>query len=817
MKVYLGTFLIAFTTLALEVTLVRLLSVIAWYHLAFFAIATALLGMTAGATTVYLKPSWFTKENLNANISRACLGYALVIPFALLVLLITPLGLYKSAMAIITLLVVTLACSVPFYFSGIAITAVLTKHQLPIGKLYASDLIGASLGSLFVLKGLEVFDAPSLILLCGSAGALAALTFAWHGFSSTFRSIGPWVFVILAVFAIVNSATLYGLRPLVVKGKLDRPASIHLENWNSFSRIVVNKQRQAPPHYWGPSPLAPKDEAIQYGMTIDGAAGTVVRRFSSIDDLDYLRFDVTNVAYYLRPSGGAMIIGVGGGRDIHSAILFGHERIVGIDVNPIFIDLLEGEFREFAGIADRPEVTLVVDEARSYLSRADEEYAIVQMSLIDTWAATGAGAFSLSENGLYTIEAWQIFMDRLSADGIFTVSRWYNSANLGETGRVVTLAVAALIESGVTDPSHHIAMATSGNIATVLLSKEPFSVQDIARLDEIASELQYELAILPGIPPSHQVLNDIVSATSMKELRLAIAGQPLNYEPPTDENPYFFNTLRLSQLRVAIDSLDYKESGVLSGNVLATLTLLGLIFSLFVLAMATIVFPLVIKARSEKLTMRSLTILWPGALYFSLIGAGFMFVEIALIQRLSVFLSNPIYALGILLFTIIASTGIGSFASDHLPLTRRPWVYVYPIIMALAIISIAFILPILMSNMITSPIPNKIVASILVIFPLGILMGFFFPMGMRLVRSVDATQTPWYWALNGIFGVLCSALAVFISIYVSISTNFYIAAICYATILISVYALTHRSQIAFRAAPQVYGLQLEPQPSSGNQ
>ena len=198
----------------------------------------------------------------------------------------------------------------------------------------------------------------------------------------------------------------------------------------------------------------------------------------------------------------------------------------------------------------------------------------------------------------------------------------------------------------------------------------------------------------------------------------------------------------------------------------------------------------------------SANVIWPGALYFSLIGAGFMFVEIGLIQRLSVFLSNPVFALGILLFTIIASTGIGSYLSEHLPLTRSPWIFVYPIIMALAIIGMRYAMPVLLSSMITSAIIYKVIASIMVISPLGVLMGFFFPTGMRLVRSANAPETPWYWSLNGIFSVLSSALAVFISIYISISTNFYIAAVCYAALLISVVSIYSRSKERVHVAPQ---------------
>ncbi|MDM8561278.1 hypothetical protein [Candidatus Parabeggiatoa sp. HSG14] len=805
MHIYLGTFLIALSTLALEITLTRLLSVITWYHLAFFAIATAMLGMTAGAVTVYLKENWFTQkksdnsDDLDNKVGKVCLTYALITPIALIILCLTPIVWKPSIMSFFAIMMATIACMLPFYFSGIVITTALTKYQLPIGKLYASDLIGASLGCLLVLGGLEFLDASSLILLCAAIGILAGLSFAWRSSTSKFRYLSAGLFIVLMSSVFINtSSSFYGIGPFVIKGKIKRVELYLFERWNSFSRIAVSKKWHQPPPYWGPSPHAPQNNIWQHGMNIDGEAGTYVQKFSSPKDIEHLRFDITNIAYYLRPTGGACIIGVGGGRDLQSAVLFGHEKVVGVDVNPIFIGLLQNEFREFAGLADHKGVTFKVEEARSYLSRMPDKYSIIQMSLIDTWAATGAGAFSLSENALYTTEAWQIFFNRLADDGIFTVSRWYDPKNLGETGRMISLAIASLFQSGVQNPAQHIALVTVGRISTLLLSKQPFNHQDIAKLKQVSGDLAYKPVIIPYESPNNEILKDIVSVDSQEALYTVVADKPLNYEPPTDENPYFFNMLRLQHLYKAFQSKTSVDGGVIGGNLHATLTLIGLLISLFLLTLVTIIVPLLIKVhseKSEKNVKKPVKIFWSRMLYFSLIGAGFMFLEIALIQRLSVFLSHPVYALGILLFTIIASTGLGSLLSERLPLTRTPWIFIFPLFMTFAIVVTQFSLPLLISNMITATMLSKIIVSIVMIFPLGILMGFFFPTGMRLVNAVGDTDTPWYWALNGVFGVLCSALAVFFSIYLGISTNFYIAAFCYATLLICLYYMYKANQI----------------------
>ncbi len=537
MHIYLGTFLIALSTLALEITFTRLLSVTAWYHLAFFCIATAMLGMTAGAVTVYLRPEWFDAPRRATSAARACVAYAVATPFSLVLLCVLPLVFWPDFMSAVVMLLATFACSLPFYCAGIAIAAALTRFELPPGRIYAADLAGASLGCLVVLAGLELMDAPSLILLCGALGVAAAAAYAWRE-TQVWEGRAP---VLVGLFLLVIAYNFVGegrIRPLFIKHEFDLQAGHTVDRWNSFSRVVVYDRIVTAPTFWGPSPKTPElADLPQYPMNIDGLAGTTLGRFASREDIEYLRYDVTNVAHYLRPRGSSVVIGVGGGRDIQSALLFGHDPVLGIDVNPIFIDLLRGRFREFAGLAGRPDVRLVVDEARSHLASSDERFSLIQMSLIDTWAATGAGAFSLSENGLYTIEAWRIFTGRLAEDGLFTVSRWYAPENLGETGRLVSLAVASVLDRGRAEPARHIAMATAGQVATLILSARPFTTDEIRQLREVATRLGYALPIVPGERPVDPLLATLVSAPSIEALHERVADERLNFTPPPTRRP----------------------------------------------------------------------------------------------------------------------------------------------------------------------------------------------------------------------------------------------------------------------------------------
>ena len=318
-----------------------------------------------------------------------------------------------------------------------------------------------------------------------------------------------------------------------------------------------------------------------------------MERFTCRKDIDHLRYNVTTMPYCLGRKGDACVIGVGGGRNVQSALLFGHRHVTGIEINPIFVDLLQGELKTFAGIAGRGDVTLVKAEARSYLSRQPQKYSVIEMALIDTWASTGAGAFSLSENSLYTEEAWAVFLDRLCDNGVFSVSRWHSPTQPYETARLAALATAALLRRGVQEPSKQIALITGGNIVTLLLGQHPFTADNLAHIRGACEQYRFHPLLLPGMPTTLPLLGQIASARTYGELLATTNAAKTNCTPTTDENPYFFNMLRLSR----IGDVFTGGGGVLAGNLTATMTLAGLVLTLLVLAIATIVVPLLLRDR----------------------------------------------------------------------------------------------------------------------------------------------------------------------------------------------------------------------------
>lgn len=478
---YVGVFLTAVATLSFEVLLTRIISVITWYHFAFFVISLAMLGMTAGAVLVFVRPVWFEASAVPARLAQSAFGLALTLPVSATVVLALPLIPVGDFMSFVALLTTGVVLALPFLAGGIVLTLALTRAGLPPHVAYGIDLIGAAVGCGIVIPLLAQFDAPSAALLSGALAALAAVSFARAARRRLFSALA--LALALGGLAIANASSAAPLlRPAWRKGSYENISSYIYTRWNSYSRVTVEPM-PGPPALWAAGarmPMAALRPIEQRVVKIDGAAATVMTRMGdSPAEHAYLDWELPALVHELRPNGPAAVIGVGGGRDVLAAARAGHRPIVGVELNALIVELLTGEMADFAGLARLPYVKLVHDEARSFLTRDPGHYSVVTMSLIDTWAATGTGAYSLSENGLYTVEAWSMLLEKLAPDGLLAVSRWYFEDNPGEVTRMLSLAFDTLWASGVAAPRDHLVLLQSQRVATLLLSRQPLRATDL--------------------------------------------------------------------------------------------------------------------------------------------------------------------------------------------------------------------------------------------------------------------------------------------------------------------------------------------------
>ncbi|MCB9704210.1 MAG: hypothetical protein H6711_20140 [Myxococcales bacterium] len=793
---YVGIFLVAQATLILEILLTRITSVIAWYHLAFFVIALAMLGMTAGAVLVFLRPGWFAPAAIGRRLAETSLWGAIVSPLALAWVMASPLVPVTDFMSFFALVGTGAALALPFAFFGVTLTLALTRAGLPPGRAYGVDLVGAAAGALAVIPLLDRLDGGSAVLAAAAVAALGAAAFA---IGARERGLlvraGIAATLLIGLAGLNHAAEVPPLRPAWVKGQREDPATLEIVTWNTHSRVDVSPVLLEAPMFWGagrnmpPEAITPRPTRT---LRIDGAAATpMVELGAGPADHAYLDWDVATFAHRLRPLGPAAVIGVGGGRDVLAALRSGHAPVVGVELNRDIVDLHRGRLRDFSGIAGLEGVELVADEARSFLTRDRRSYAVITMSLIDTWAATGAGAYSLSENGLYTVEAWERFLDRLDPDGIFTVSRWYLRGAPGETARMIALAMEALWRRGVADPRAHIIVLQEKRTATLLLSPTPFSDADLDQMQREAVRLGFNMLMTPRKAPIHPLLAELAALPSRDALARWADAQLLDLTPPTDARPFFFSMLRPQTWLFGQVDTEGLDHGFL-GNLRATQTLVYATLASLLLTVIALLVPLGLRRRELAGVPRGA--LLAACAYFGLIGLGFMFVEIGLLSVVGVFLGHPTLALAVVLGGIILATGVGSLLSSRIPVEegRRAWLY--PLIPALLIVAARLAAEPLTDAFAASGAGARIGLSLALIAPPALGMGLGFPLGLRLVsaRALAVDLGPWLWGINGAFGVCASGLALAVSMIAGVPTTMTIGALCYLALLPATALLSRR-------------------------
>lgn len=530
------------------------------------------------------------------------------------------------------------------------------------------------------------------------------------------------------------------------------------EKWNSYSRVAITSDQWEEPFGWGLSfTYRPSYPVRQLHLNIDASAETVLTKFDGLFEyVDYLTYDITNIGLHLPQNGSVYVIGAGGGRDVLSALAFGQQRVVAVEMNRAILEAVNGVFGDITGHLDRnPRVQFVNDEARSYLARTAERFDLIQISLIDTWAATAAGAFVLSENTLYTTGAWKTFLNSLTDRGVVSISRWYRRGEPYEVYRATVLAASALREFGVTTPRSHLMVVakldkrpgaeTTPGVATVLTSRSPFPERDIDTIEAAAKRLEFDVLLTPRAA-AEPAFAEIADARGVDRF---VANAPVDLSAPNDDRPFFFKM----------------DSGLLR----------NLLTFVVVLALAFLVVPVLIKAEAGAVVRDpSLSIT------FVAIGIGFMLVEISQMLRLTFLLGHPTFSLSVALFGMLLSSGLGSYSTSALepermegPVRRR----------LLWLMGILVLLGLVTTRLVdighSAPTPLRVGLALLLLAPAGYFMGMAFPLAMKMAAVRRPSLSPWLWGVNGAASVCASVLAVVIATEYGISAAWWTGVGCY--------------------------------------
>ena len=773
--VYLSVALTTLATLLLELSLTRIFSVVFYYHFAFLAISIALFGLGAGGVFSYVVAGW--KGNLFSKLGWLSASNSILVILAVLIVLAQGKDPSSGYLALIYF-----ASALPFFVSGTVISLAVSATIDRVNRIYFFDLVGAAGGCLLLVPLLNAFGGPNTTIV--AAVMFAAAAAIWHAIGGSVTARALSVALALGLFLLLFFNGQKGVIGVVyAKGqKLEHEAFVQ---WNSFSRIAI----------------APDKSSGIPAVFIDADAETAIANFDfnhlSAQDLHDLLYQGPGLPYVLRPAAKTLIIGPGGGWDVARALASGSHDITGVEINPIIATtIMRRRFPDLSrGLYLRPDVHIFVEDGRAFVRRSSQKYQVLQATLVDTWASTAAGAFALSENNLYTTEAVRDYLTHLTGDGILVFTRW-GFEPPRESLRLVSLAVNALRGLGEPDPARHVMVVRAGSRAelaawgaqdTVFISRRPFPAEDISRARAALAEAHMQAVYLPD----EMIPNQFTELLHSADPAAYQSRYPFDISPVTDNRPFFFYSVQPRDvwnfvMHASTRTADYKINRAVP--LLFELLGVSLLATLIILVLPLVV--LGARLPREKPVLGFL-------LYFLAIGAGYILIEVALIQKFVLFLGHPTYALTVVIFSLLVSSGLGSYASKVVVASSAGrWRVVLAgvaVLIALLAVDVAVLLP----KAITLPLAWKVLVTIVLIFPAGFLMGMPFPTGLTRLEEWQSVSVRWAWSLNAAASVLGSVAALVFAIYFGLVQTLLLGGVLYLIAL----AIVARDPARLRPSP----------------
>lgn len=777
---FVGIALVAFATLLFEVSLIRVLSFTIWYHFGYVVISAALLGFAASGTFLAVAPGLGTGDVRRA-LARASLLSAVTAVGALGFFCLAPLDpmriLAEPSQAAL-FLGYQIGAAVPFFFSGLVVSLAMREAATRVDRLYFWDLVGAGAGCASAVALMNRFTPPGAAVAATAAFAAAAVIFSSRA-AERLVAAG----LSFALLAATGAAGRMPFRPadskelsiLVAFGAVPR-----FMHWSGLFRTDVVEQVRpravtARCSEWGASALAPADcHGPRLFISHDGTAGAPMFALRDHEDLSYLDYDVLRVPYLVtNPHPRVLVIGVGGGRDVVVAQRFGASDIVGVELDPVTVDIVRDVMNDVSdGFFRRPGVRLVAGDGRHFARTTSERFDLIQITAVDTLSALFSGAYVLAENYLYTVEAFDDYLDHLRPGGILSITTGdLDPSSPQAAGRMVSVARDALRARGFTDPERHIAVIDSGNMFVgMLVRAEPFEPAQVQRLADHASQLRFVPLWLPN-GQGHPVFRGLITAPE-SERRQLVDRLRFHVTATTDNDPFFFSFYRWTGL---LHPGKVTHSHV---SALGQIVLVALLVTLSFLGAILVLGPLAVFRRHHLVHTGREAI---GILvYFLAVGIGFMLFEISFIQRFVLFLGYPTYSLSITLFALLTSLGCGSFFS-------RRWVGREQTVLPLAVGLIAGLtffyigaLPGIQSAFLGASLLVRAAVATALIAPLGLVLGMFLPLGIRRAAALHPDLVPWAWGVNGCASVTGGVLAVVLAISFGFRTVWMVSLAVYA-------------------------------------
>lgn len=793
---YFSVTLLSAAALAYEILLMRLFSIIQWHHFAYMFIGLALLGYGISGTIVAIhqqrllqrfKPLYISCVALFGVSAVACFSLAQLIPF-------NAEAILWDGWQVFYLTGIFLLLAIPFFFAATGICLTFMQYGRQVSRVYAVDLLGAGIGSLGVIVLLLwVFPQLALVIV-GVLGVVAALVASLELKVSRQPAIAISLMFIMALLFVSSVPLKLQLSPYKSLEQVMRinGTSIIAEGSSPLGLISVVESRDIPlRHAPGQSLHSTHEPLPQLGVFTDGDNMTVLTRYPEEDKkLAYLDQTSSALPYHLKPISNVLVLGVGGGADVLQAKFHQVKTIDGVELNQQMIQLVKDDFAQFTGnLFQQAGVTIYHNEVRDFLRRKPRRYDLIQLALMDAFNASASGLYALNESYLYTVEALQLYLKQLEAEGYLALTRWIKLPPR-DTLKLFATAVSALRQAGINDPEQRLLLIRSWQTSTLLVKNGRFTDKELSSVQKFCDERGFDLAYTPDLKPEqvnqYNILNSPVfyqAATALLSEKSDVFMQQykFNLQPATDDQPYFHQFFKWSTFKEIFQMRNRGGMALLEWGYITLLVTLGIAGFFSVLLILLPLWYYQRKQTTANTSVRRRDVFY----YFFAIGLAFLFIEIAFMQKFILFLHQPIYAIAVTLTAFLIFAGAGSYWSGRLLQSLTGSKILLYAIAGIVLFSLVYLLLLdsLFAILVSLPIVVKMLITVLLIAPLAICMGMPYPLAMANLVHHAKYYIPWAWGINGCASVISAVLASLLAIHFGFSTVILLAAILYASVL----------------------------------
>ena len=764
-------FVFSICLLAVQTSFTKFFSIVMWYHFGYMIISVAMLGFSVSGVFLSMSGKFSNRFSFSGLISVS--SFITFLSYILMTrITFTPRDLIFEGVGLFSLFAVLILLFAPFFLFGLTIGWILRERKKKIGRYYSVNMVGSAAGALLFIWIFNTFNGQIAIPLIVFFMTVSAVLTAQN-----LKERIPAIILAVMIFPSLFFPSFFPMEPpgdKILGLVKDRKSDVIHTGWSALSKVdmIRDPDRSIYPAIglWGISKVYKEQGKInpeRVGIVIDSWAYTSIMKYPQ--DLTFYDYMPTTMVYHLgRKLDKSLHIGAGGGMDLLAAHHYGVRDVTGVEINPVIVKSLQTEFKDYSGgiyNGDIEGIKIVIDEGRNFIESSDDKYDVIQLSGVDTFSSTQAGAFALSENNLYTVEAFKSYYEKLNKNGYFTMTSWFAPDEKGKPRfaiRLLNIARQALSEMGI-NPGNRVFFMVSDVYTLLVVKKGEVTQKEIVFGQNYIEKNRFAPLIVPGRKLNDSNIFEKFLFADDKKSEQLIDDYPYLVAAPTDDKPFFFELRKLETLFSGINA------GVLPLNIFSGQTILFIIlFMILLLGMMFILSPLYIlkKKKNDELAVHNM-------LYFSLIGLGYMFVEIVLTQKLVLYLGHPSYSLSIALFSILLFSGFGSFFSDYKFLKKRTTLAV---LSGLLLLVILFLSPVLSATL-GAPFAVRVIITLLILAPLSFFMGTAFPAG---ASKVSEKELPFLWGINGFFSVVASVTAIIISINMGFTFVFYISFLCYA-------------------------------------